>query len=204
MTPKRNGGWPAKLPPKKIFTMPTPKPIFAVDLDSTIYNMEEKLQECVRIVTGVYPKPSHTWECEVSWGVSPTVAGGIWDLLWEHDLQPFPGAYNFLNNLRKHYRVVSLSTRKKGPARNHGLAMTEDLPVDQKIWTSSPEEKAAYLLRNNVAFFLDDSAANHLAAAKKDVAATLLLLDKPWNQSQDIDPVWTRVFSYDEVLKIAT
>jgi hypothetical protein len=179
------------------------KPLFMVDLDSTIYDMDGVLQDCVKVITGVKPAPATTWECEVAWGLSRAEAGKVWELLWNRDIPPFPGAYKFLNRLRQKFTVVSLSTRKLGEARNHGLAMTEDLPVDKKIWTSSPEEKAKYLKRDGAMFFLDDSPANHLAAADVGVITDLLLLDKPWNQSQDINPVWKRVFSYEEVLSIA-
>jgi hypothetical protein len=209
-TPKRSGGWPDKPPVpgggyawRNRGAAPV-KPIFAVDLDSTIYNMESVLADAVRIVTGVRPSPPTCWDSEVAFGLNPTDLGKVWDLVWSMDIKPFTGAYQFLNQLRKDFEVVSLSTRKVGEPRNHGIAMTEDLPVDRKMWTVSPEDKAFRLQRMGAKYFLDDSAANHIAAAKLGLSTNLLLLDKPWNQSQDIKPVWQRVYTYEEVLEIAS
>lgn len=181
------------------------RPIFAVDLDSTIYDMESVMAQSVKIITGVYPKPAHTWECEVAWGVSPETSDKIWDLVWQTEIKPYRDAFHFLRKLDlMGYEVVSLSTRKPGAARDHGLWMTVDLPVTEKIWTSNSKEKADYLKRSGATFFLDDSPANHFAAYNLGVITDLLLLDRPWNQSQDIAPVWRRVHTYEEVLDIAS
>lgn len=206
---KRMDGWPDKRlePGGSYFHRNRPsrieKPVFMVDLDSTIFAMEDVMRDCVRLVTGVYPEPAHTWECEVAWGVSQETSGKIWDLVWQHDMKPYDGAFNFLRLLGEKYKVVSLSTRKLGEARNHGIAMTEDLPVDQKIWTASPDEKGERVRAAGAVYFLDDSPSNHFAVRRKTPLTDLLLLDRPWNQSQDIAPIWRRVHSYEEVLKIA-
>lgn len=181
-------------------------PTFAIDLDSVLFDCDTPIRKAVQTFLGLPelpPRPMH-WELESSYGLDQSALPTIWESVWNQKFDLYEGAEHFLDRLRKKFRVVAVSTRALGPARNHGLQMLEPIKhlFDAVHWTTNATDKADAVRMYKGVWFFDDSLANHFAVKRVCPDTKLILRDHPWNQSHDYDPIWTRIKTFAEVLKL--
>ncbi len=182
--------------------------LFVTDVDGVLLDMDTFILEWMR---AKYKKVNisrpHIWDLEHAFGIPKKALGEMWELLWSTPLPAYPEAVEFLKALKKKgFRVVALSNRKNGAAvasSKRDLELNGLLPLlDDLVYRDSRKEtKGTWIKEAGAAFFLDDNFGNIYDTLFHSPATKCLLFDQPFNHSLDLDPPYTRVWNYSQVLR---
>lgn len=181
------------------------KKIFVTDIDSVLLDLDSATKWWFSSHYGREIESPTCWDYEQAFGIPVAVADAMWEDIWKVPLKPFVGAHAFLKALKdKGYIIMALSSRKEGIPREASIANLKTSALWNYFtavdYVSRGGDKGEILKAAAAHAFLDDSMKNIYAAAKAAEGTKLFLWDKPWNQSQDIEPPYTRVRSYQAVL----
>lgn len=190
------------------------KPIFGVDVDGILLDMDEEFRNYITRTLGVDPgQPARQWGLHTGYGIPKADEDRMWDVIWATPLKPMPEAHRFLDALRERgFNIIAISNRRKGPAQ---AALWRDIGQFQQlegvIATDGAEEKAAYAEMLGLRGFVDDKLENCWAVAEglrrfadrhdDYPVSPVWLLDRPYNQSLDLRVPYKRVKSLMEVLE---
>jgi uncharacterized HAD superfamily protein len=122
-------------------------------------------------------------------------------------LDPYPGAFEALTKLVKHYRLVSITARPmpmttmtQAWIRKHFPSLFEEIKfVGPMGWGQGSSDKADALGELKVTVLVDDHL-RHCGVAAKLGIRTLLFGDYAWNQLEKLPDGIERVHNWDEVL----
>lgn len=151
------------------------------------------------------PHTTH-WNFEEGFGVPKHVVGKMWDEAWTWRLSAFNGAEAFLSKLcGMGLTIEALSSRAVGQAQEASLRDMERnrlSPYLNKMTFVEPgQDKGPLVKERGADYFLDDAFKNIFNVGKHSPSTRLFLMDRPWNQSQDIDPPYVRVRSYEHIIR---
>lgn len=180
--------------------MPKP-PIFACDLDGVLLDMADFWNEYLSKKYGkrVTTQDQTSWDIR-DWSGIPSL-NKFWDATWEADIWPYPGAASFVHSLQKlGYEVRIVSSRGSENALKAGYRqLAKYFPMlSGHIFVDGEKGPALAALQPSV--FLDDRPKNLFDCALVCPRTRLFLMDRPWNQSLELDAPWRRVGGYAAIL----
>lgn len=183
------------------------KPVFVTDVDGVLLDIDTLIEMYFLLRhKWVIGKDRRHWDLEHELGVPKETIDPLWDWLWAQEARPHMGAAGFLEELRKDgFEIVALTNRKTKEAQAGSIRdLTREFPglIDRVVFADKRTiGSKGYVMRNWAApYFLDDNLGNIYSVKKYSPGTRLFLMDRPWNQSQDIAPPFIRARSYDTIL----
>lgn len=181
------------------------KPIIFLDVDGVLLDTSQALLAQIDQRFNKRPVESDLRNFDLMWsfGVPKADLDAMWNQVWNTPLLPYEGAEDFVKTLRTEYNVAALSYRKRGQPRK---AANRDFPQlnFHGIFLLQPGNglsKGAIVDSLDGVCVVEDNIQNALQIAERS-DAQVLLMDRPWNQSLDLSNLYTRVFSYDDILDL--
>lgn len=176
------------------------KPIVALDLDGTLLDMasvwcaflEEKYGKALT------HESIKEWDLRTSFGLA--TLNDLWEHTWDTPLKPYKGATDMVWALQTQgFDVRILSNRESENALKAGLRdVHKNFPGVVPTFVAG--SKKDIIKKWAPAFFLDDRPANLFDGALGCPRTRLLLLDRPWNQSLELNVPWRRLGTYYAIL----
>jgi len=181
------------------------KPIIFLDVDGVLLDTSQAILKHIdyRYMGQATEADIQHFDLIWSLGVPKADLDAMWRQVWSTPLVPYDGAEDFVKALRAEYNVAALSYRKRGNPRK---AANRDFPQlnFHGIFLLQPGNgmsKGAIVDSLDGVCVVEDNIQNAIQIAERS-DAQVLLLDRPWNQSLDLSKLYTRVFSYDDILDL--
>lgn len=123
------------------------------------------------------------------------------------ELRPTEGALDAIQELSKKYELIIITSRPKNVSKNTVAWLKKHFPKKFKnvhfaynpfILKSVKKTKSQIALESKIDLFIEDNI--DLATEVASEGVKVYLLDAPWNQTKDLHPNITRVYSWKDIL----
>lgn len=185
---------------------------FAVDVDGVLLRLTDPVIDYFNEKRGLRLTEDNItcwrWMSDC-FGLTSKESDEMWDLIWSTPAVPYPGAIQFIKDLKAiGYKVHALSNRTRIKHNDKQVAAAHrDFPqlgLDDYTLVPDGQSKSQHMKRIGAAYLLDDKPGN-VVDAHMNSDGIGLLLDKPWNTGY-IGNIWgygIRVYDFEQVLGLA-
>lgn len=188
---------------------------FICDVDGVLLDMVSVACEVLSEDFGRHITPSDiiTWDWEYCLSFPADYWTEFWQKVWEREIDPYPGANEFLGTLRgMGFMPIGLSTRPDNwrglrpldIAQQAGERDNKKLDLEYTIFVNSHDEKnaKAQQLWPDARFTIEDSPKNARDLGQIHHVQRSMLIDRPWNKGCiSLTDDWMRVHSYSHVIQ---
>lgn len=193
--------------------------VFVTDIDSVLLDISTPLERAVNKLFGKYKDGGNDvatefmhysydgwhigmWDLALAFGLSKEDMDAVWDEAFASPSLPYPGAIEFVQELKaRGFKVVGLTKRGGKRFLDPCFRDTPILDLDTLLIADNHQQKGPFVAEiPGAEFFIDDKIGNIYSVLEHCPKIKTFLVDQPWNASLDLKVPYKRVHSFAQVM----